>query len=62
MQETQFRFLGWEDPMEKGMTIHSSVLAGKSRGQRSLVDDSSWGHEESDTTEQLTHTNWLSLC
>ena len=27
MQETQVRSLGWEDPLEKGMTIHSSVLA-----------------------------------
>ena len=27
MQETQVRFLGWEDPLEKEMTIHSSTLA-----------------------------------
>ena len=27
MQETQVRFLGWEDPLEKEMAIHSSVLA-----------------------------------
>ena len=26
MQETQVRSLGWEDPLEKGMTTHSSVL------------------------------------
>ena len=26
-QETQFQSLGWKDPLEKGMTIHSSVLA-----------------------------------
>ena len=24
--ETQFRFLGWKDPLEKGMATHSSVL------------------------------------
>ena len=29
------------------------LLPGKSHGQRSLVDCSPWGHEESDTTEQL---------
>ena len=29
--------LGWEDPLEEGMTTHSSVLAGESHGQRSLV-------------------------
>ena len=25
--ETQVRFLGWEDPMEKRMATHSSILA-----------------------------------
>ena len=29
MQETQVRSLGWEDPLEKGMAIHSSILAWK---------------------------------
>ena len=27
MQETQVHSLGWEDPPEKGMTSHSSILA-----------------------------------
>ena len=27
MQETQVRFLGWEDLLEKGMASHSSILA-----------------------------------
>ena len=27
MQETQVRSLCWEDPLEKGMTTHSSILA-----------------------------------
>ena len=27
MQETQVRFLGWEDPQEKEMATHSSILA-----------------------------------
>ena len=27
MQETQFRSLGWEDPLEEGMATHSSILA-----------------------------------
>ena len=26
MQETQVQSLGWEDPLEKKMTIHSSIL------------------------------------
>ena len=27
MQETIIQSLGWEDPLEKGMTTHSSILA-----------------------------------
>ena len=27
MQETQVRFLGWEDLLEEGMATHSSILA-----------------------------------
>ena len=27
MQETLVRFLGWEDPLEKGKATHSSILA-----------------------------------
>ena len=27
MQETQIRSLGWEDPLQKGMATHSSILA-----------------------------------
>ena len=29
MQETWVLFLGWEDPLEKEMTTHSSILAWK---------------------------------
>ena len=29
MLETRVPFLGWEDPLKKGMTTHSSILAGK---------------------------------
>ena len=27
VQQTQVQFLGWEDPLEKGMVTHSSILA-----------------------------------
>ena len=27
IQETWIRSLGWEDPLEKGMATHSSILA-----------------------------------
>ena len=53
-QETQFHFLGWEDPLEKEMAIHSSMLPGKFHGQRSLAGHSPWSHKESDATN--THT------
>ena len=29
MQETWVRSLVWEDPLEKGMATHSSILAGR---------------------------------
>ena len=29
MRETQVRFLGWEDPLEKEMAAHPSILAWK---------------------------------
>ena len=42
--------LGREDPLEKGMATHSSILPGKFHGQRRLVGYSPWGHKELDTT------------
>ena len=45
MQETWVQFLGWEDPLEKEMAIHSRILPGKSYGQRSLEGYSPWGHK-----------------
>ena len=53
MLETQVRFLGREDPLEKEMTTTPVLLPGKSHGQRSLVGYSPWGRKESDATEQL---------
>ena len=37
MQETQAWFLSREDPLEKEMAAHSSILAWKIHGQSSLV-------------------------
>ena len=34
MQEMKVHSLGWEDHMEKGMAIHSNILAGEFHGQR----------------------------
>ena len=38
------------------MAPHSSTLAWKIHGQRSLVGCSPWGHEESDSTSGFTFT------
>ena len=44
MWETQILSPDQEDPLEKGMATHSSILPGESRGERSLVGCSAWGH------------------
>ena len=64
--ETWVRFLGWEDPLEKGTTEDEMVgwhhrlnghgfgwTPGVGDGQGSLACCSSWGRKESDMTEQL---------
>ena len=57
MRETRVRSLGWEDPLEKEMAIHSRTIAWKIHGQRSLVGYSPWGRKESDMTERLHFTS-----
>ena len=51
MQETQVQSLGWEDPLEKEMATHSSVLAWRIPGMGEMVGCHLWGHTESDMTE-----------
>ena len=54
MQETQVRSLGWEDPLEKEMAAHSSILAWKMPWTMEPGRlPSPWGRKESDTTAQL---------
>ena len=48
------------------MATHSSILAGKSHGQRSLAGCSPWGHTELDTTEPFSFSfkngkGWVTL-
>ena len=54
MEETQFWSLCREDPLEKAMATHSSILPGVSDGQRSLEGYSPWDCKGLDTTEQLS--------
>ena len=53
-QETWVQSLRWEDPLEKGTATHSSILAWRIPGHRSLAGYSPWGHKDSDTTERLS--------
>ena len=58
MGKTCVRYLAWEDPLEKEMASHSSILT-----QRiPWTEDSGrlyspWGRKESDTVEQLSHSH-----
>ena len=45
-QKAQFRSLGWEDALKKGMATHCSILPGEFHGQRGLVGYSPQGHKE----------------
>ena len=47
MQETQVRSLGWEDPLEKGMTTHSSILAWRIRWMKDPGGLRSMGSQKS---------------
>ena len=53
-QETWVWYLSREGPLEKEMATHSSILAGKTLGQRNLVGCILWCHKESTTTETNT--------
>ena len=56
MQETWVQSLGWEEPLEEEMAIHSSILAWETYGHRSLEGCRLWsrrrlGHDRV-TTQQ----------
>ena len=66
VQETQVQSLDQEDPLEKGMATHSSILARRIpwTEEVSLAGYSPRGHKELDTTERLnmhTHTPGLKI-
>ena len=41
MQETWVRFLGWENPLEKGKATHPSILAWRTRKE---LDTTEWSN------------------
>ena len=57
MQETRFKPWVRKTPWRREWLSTPVFLPGEFHGQRSLVGHSPWGHKESDTTEQLTHTH-----
>ena len=62
MQETHVRSLDWEDPLEKGMAIHSNVLAWRipwTEGPGGL--HAVQGVTESDRTERLNACSFISV-
>ena len=57
MQETWVRFLGQEDPLEKEMATHSSILAWRIPWTEEPDKLQSMGSQESDTTWRLNHNH-----
>ena len=54
-KETWILSLGWEDPLEKEMAIHSSILAWKISWTEEPGGLQSMASQELDTTERLNH-------
>ena len=60
VQETWVQTLGQEDPLEKEMATHSSILAWRIPWTEEPGGLQSMGHKESDTTERLhTHSHFI---
>ena len=55
MQETQVQSLGQEDPLEKGMVTHSSILAWRMPWTEEPGGLQSMGSQRVSTTEGLTY-------
>ena len=62
MQETWVQYLGQEDPLEKSMATHSSILAWRipwTEEPSGLY--SPWGRKELDMAEQLSLSSTIDL-
>ena len=62
VQETWVPSLGREDPLENGMTTHSSIRAWRIPWTEEPSRLQSCGHKESDMTEWLTQSSDTHLC
>ena len=67
VQQTWVQSLDWEDPLEKGMATHFSILVWRipmDRGAWQATVHKELDTQELDTTEQLTHRYALiqSIC
>ena len=51
VREARVQSLGWEDPLEEGMTAHSGILAWKIPTDRGAWRAAVHGVAKSDTTE-----------
>ena len=60
-QETQVWFLGWEDPLQKEMATHSSILAWRIPWTEETGRLQSPGSQESDTTYWLKREREMEL-
>ena len=58
VQETWVRSLGQQDPLQKGVATHSSVLAWRSPWTEKPDGLQSMGSKELDTTGRLTVTDY----
>ena len=60
MQETWVQYLGWEDPLEKGMATHSRILAWRipqreETGGLQSIGSQRVGHDRSDLAPMRAH-------
>ena len=62
MQETQVRFLGWEDPLEKKMGTHSSILVWEIPWAEEPGGLQSMGSQELDRTKHTQYSNGFRHC
>ena len=56
MQENRIQSLGQEDPLEKGMATHSSILIWRIPWTQEPGRLQSMGHKEPDMTERISRT------